>query len=97
MKKLNFKSCYYSNRLIDKIKQLNEISSQKVDIAQIEKAIYYAKKYHGNQKRQTGELYHPLEVAYMLANYTATRKSEYYQTHILVTAILHDTIEDSVP
>jgi hypothetical protein len=40
----------------------NEKSNHKVDIFEIKKAIYYAKKYHGNQKRASGEPYysHPL-------------------------------------
>ncbi|KJW01805.1 HD domain protein [Orientia tsutsugamushi str. Sido] len=42
------------------------------------------------QKRDTGELYytHPLEVAYMVADYS-------FETDTIITAILHDTIEDT--
>jgi len=58
---------------------------------EIKKAIYYAKKYHNFQMRQSGEPYysHPLEVAYNIADYI-------FETNILVTSILHDTIEDTV-
>ena len=44
----------------------------------------------GAQKRQSGEPYysHPLEVAYMVAEHRFT-------TDVLVTSILHDTIEDT--
>ncbi len=87
---LSFKPCYYSDRLIDKLLLLNEKADNKIDISQVKKAIYYARKYHGNQKRQSGELYysHPLEVAYMVSDYL-------FRTDIIVTSILHDTIEDT--
>ncbi|WP_371220413.1 HD domain-containing protein [Orientia tsutsugamushi] len=50
----------------------------------------YVKKYHGNQKRDTGEPYymHPLEVARMVADYS-------FKTDTIITAILHDVIEDT--
>ncbi|WP_041621147.1 HD domain-containing protein, partial [Orientia tsutsugamushi] len=52
--------------------------------------MFYAKKYHSNQKRDTGELYytHPLEVAHMVSDHT-------FKTDIIITAILHDVIEDT--
>ncbi len=80
----------YSDRLLAKIKNLNKATTKQVDICEIEKAIYYAKKYHGQQMRQSGEPYysHPLEVAYMVSNYL-------FRTEIIVTSILHDTIEDT--
>lgn len=85
-----FKTCYYSARLLNKLVILNESTNNKVDIKEIRKAIYYAKKYHGDQKRQSGEPYysHPLEVAYMISDYL-------FRTDIIVTSILHDTIEDT--
>jgi (p)ppGpp synthase/HD superfamily hydrolase len=87
-----FDSCKYSNRLLDKLLLLNEDKSKedKIDISKIQKAIYYAKKYHGDQKRQSGEPYysHPFEVAYMISDYL-------FRTDIIVTSILHDTIEDT--
>ncbi|WP_445668651.1 HD domain-containing protein [Orientia tsutsugamushi] len=56
----------------------------------VKKAIFYAKKYHSNQKRDTGEPYymHPLEVALMVADYS-------FKTDTIITAILHDVIEDT--
>jgi len=86
-----FKSCCYSERLLTKLLLLNETAKQKIDILEIKKAIYYARKYHGSQKRQSGEPYysHPLDVAYMVADHRLT-------TDVLVTCILHDTIEDTV-
>ena len=85
-----YKSCTYSESLINKINLQNEKSNHKVDILQIKKAIYYAKKYHGSQKRLSGEPYysHPLAVAELIAPYC-------FKTDILVTSILHDTLEDT--
>ena len=85
-----FESCCYSERLLTKLLLLNETATPKINILEIKKAIYYAKKYHVDQKRQSGEPYysHPLQVAYMVADYSLT-------TDILVTSILHDTIEDT--
>jgi (p)ppGpp synthase/HD superfamily hydrolase len=85
-----FESCYYSNRLLDKLILRNNSASRVVDITEIRKAIFYAKKYHGNQMRQSGDPYysHPLEVAYMVSDYL-------FRTDIIVTSILHDTIEDT--
>lgn len=95
MKNLNyfkFSNCCYSTKLLEKIKLLNlqqPVTSQ-VDIKQIIKAIYYAKKYHGNQKRDSGEPYysHPIKVACMVADYCFT-------TEIIVISILHDVLEDT--
>ena len=88
--KLKYKSCTYSESLLNKIYLQNEKSNHKVDILEIKKAIYYAKKYHGSQKRLSGEPYysHPLAVDELVAPYC-------FKTDILVTSILHDTIEDT--
>ncbi|NDE19068.1 MAG: bifunctional (p)ppGpp synthetase/guanosine-3',5'-bis(diphosphate) 3'-pyrophosphohydrolase, partial [Alphaproteobacteria bacterium] len=73
-----------------KLVALNEKAKKKINVLEVKKAIYYAKKYHGAQKRETGEPYysHPLEVASMVSDYL-------FRTDILVTSILHDTIEDT--
>ena len=85
-----YESCGYSESLLEKIYLQNEKSNSKVDISKIKKAIYYAKKYHGSQKRLSGEPYysHPLAVAELVAPYC-------FKTDILITSILHDTIEDT--
>jgi (p)ppGpp synthase/HD superfamily hydrolase len=85
-----FQSCYYSDRLLNKLLKLNNDASKPVDITEIKKAIYYAKKYHGTQKRLSGEDFysHPIEVAYMVSEYL-------FATDAIVTSILHDTIEDT--
>ncbi|ABE04498.1 MULTISPECIES: HD domain-containing protein [Rickettsia] len=84
-------NCRYSKRLLTKIMLINKMSKNMVDLNKIKKAIYFAKKYHGRQKRETGEFYysHPLEVAYMVSDYL-------FRTDIIVTSILHDCIEDTL-
>jgi (p)ppGpp synthase/HD superfamily hydrolase len=61
-----------------------------LDFKLINKAIYWARKYHGKQKRKSGEPYysHPLEVAYMISDYKL-------KTDVIVASILHDIIEDT--
>ena len=58
-----FEACIYSDKLLNKLLLLNKQASNKIDFTEVRKAIYYAKKYHGAQKRQSGEPYysHPLE------------------------------------
>lgn len=58
--------------------------------ALIDKAIDFAIKYHGSQLRASGDPYyhHPLEVAEIIAHMRLDTAS-------IVTAILHDTIEDT--
>lgn len=91
IKVTDLSNCRYSRRLLTKIMLINKISEHKVDLNKIKKAIYFAKKYHGGQKRETGEFYysHPLEVAYMVSDYL-------FRTDIIVTSILHDCIEDTL-
>ena len=81
-------SCKYSIRLIEKLKSLD--TQNVLDFELINKAIYFAKRYHGNQKRKSGEPYysHPLEVAYMISDYNL-------KTDVIVASILHDIIEDT--
>jgi (p)ppGpp synthase/HD superfamily hydrolase len=80
--------CQYSIRLIDKLKSLD--TKNVLDFALINKAIYWAKKYHGDQKRKSGEPYytHPLEVAYIISEYQL-------KTDVIVVSILHDIVEDT--
>ncbi|AJQ52552.1 MULTISPECIES: HD domain-containing protein [spotted fever group] len=86
-----FEVCVYAKKLLDKVSALNKIvRTIPVDIEAVKKAIYYARKYHGSQMRRSGEPYysHPIEVACMVADYL-------FRTDIIVTSILHDTIEDT--
>jgi (p)ppGpp synthase/HD superfamily hydrolase len=80
--------CKYSIRLIAKLKSLD--TKNVLDSNLINKAIYWAKKYHGNQKRKSGEPYytHLLEVAYMISDHKL-------KTDVIVASILHDIIEDT--
>ena len=81
-------SCYYSTRLLEKLKLLD--TKNVLDFELINKAIYWDKKYHGDQKRKSGESYycHPLEVAYMVSDYNL-------KTDVIAASILHDIIEDT--
>ena len=87
--------CKYSIRLIEKLKSLD--TQNVLDFKLINKAIYFARKYHGIQLRKSGEPFysHPLEVAYLFAEYAAKEEMQYYTTDLIITAILHDTIEDT--
>ena len=80
--------CQYSIRLIEKLKSLD--TKNILDFDLINKAIYWARKYHGDQKRKSGEPYysHPLEVAYMISEHNL-------KTDVIVASILHDIIEDT--
>jgi len=80
---------------MDKLTSLD--TENTLDLEMIDKAIYFAKKYHGSQLRKSGEPYytHPLEVAYLFGEYTGEEERRYYTTDLLSTAILHDTIEDT--
>ena len=80
--------CNYSIRLIEKLKSLD--TKNVLDFEIINKAVYWARKYHGDQKRKSGELYytHPLEVAYMVSDYNL-------KTDVIAASILHDIIEDT--
>ena len=90
-------NCKYAERLVNKLSELNQQVTIPVNIYEIRKGIYYAKKYHGSQMRQSGDPYysHPIEVAYMVAEYTAVNMPKYYRTDMIITSLLHDTIEDT--
>ncbi|WP_367363776.1 HD domain-containing protein [Candidatus Tisiphia endosymbiont of Nedyus quadrimaculatus] len=92
-----YQYCAYAERLVNELILLNTKVKQPIDIDVVKKGIYYAKKYHGSQMRQSGEPYysHPIEVAYMVAQYTALELPQYFRTDMIVTALLHDTIEDT--
>jgi len=56
----------------------------------LNRAYVFAMKAHGSQKRASGDPYfsHPLEVAGLLTLYRL-------DTDTIITALLHDTIEDT--
>ncbi|MCD8498136.1 MAG: bifunctional (p)ppGpp synthetase/guanosine-3',5'-bis(diphosphate) 3'-pyrophosphohydrolase [Alphaproteobacteria bacterium] len=75
-----------SAQLIDQIRHYNP----DLDSAIVENAYNYAKKMHEGQTRASGEPYytHPVEVAGILADMKM-------DTGTIITAILHDTLEDT--
>lgn len=87
-----FEVCDYSKKLIDRI------VDSPIDITEIEKGLYYTRKYHASQMRQSGEPYysHPIEVAIMLADFTALEAPKLYKSYMINVALLHDTIEDTI-
>lgn len=82
--------CCYSDRLLSKISLLNVKANNTLDIVKITQAIYYAKKYHGVQKRKSGEPYysHPIEVAYIMLDWSLN-------SELIIAALLHDIVEDT--
>ena len=80
--------CKYSIRLIEKLKSSDTKNILNFDL--INKAIYWARKYHGVQVRKSGEPFysHPLEVAYMISDYNL-------KTDLIIASILHDIVEDT--
>jgi len=73
--------------LLDKIRAYDP----NADEAMINRAYVFSMKAHGSQKRASGDLYysHPIEVAGILTDL-------HLDDETIVTAILHDTIEDTV-
>ena len=86
--KQHLKACQYSTRLIEKLKSLD--TQNTLDFDFIDKAVYWAKKYHDGQFRKSGEPFysHPLEVAHMVSDHLL-------QTNTIVASILHDIVEDT--
>ena len=84
----NLENCSYSIRLINKLKEID--IQNKLDFVLVNKAIYWAKKYHDGQFRKSGEPFytHPLEVAYMISDYNL-------KNDVIVASILHDIVEDT--
>ena len=83
--------CEYSTNLMNKLDEFSKEKNVKLNMKVIEKAITFAKKWHGTQMRKTGEhpfYWHPLKVAEMVAE-------RYCKTDVIVAAILHDVVEDS--
>lgn len=95
--KEKFELCVYAKKLLDKIEYLNTKTNNPVDIEEVKKGIYYARKYHGSQMRQSGDPYysHPIEVAIMIAEFTAYKELDFYTNNVIIASLLHDTIEDT--
>jgi MFS family permease len=83
--------CEYSEALLNKLEIISKEENRKLNMKLIEKAIIFAKKWHGTQMRKTGDrpfYSHPLKVAEMVAEH-------YCKTDVIVASILHDVVEDS--
>ena len=95
--KEKFEECIYAKKLLNKLKYLNTKVANPVNLEEIKKAIYYARKYHGLQMRKSGDPYysHPVEVAIMVAEFTAMEVPKLYTGIMMQAALLHDTIEDT--
>ncbi|QCS24120.1 bifunctional (p)ppGpp synthetase/guanosine-3',5'-bis(diphosphate) 3'-pyrophosphohydrolase [Rickettsia parkeri] len=93
----NFESCKYSDQLIERLLFLNTQVKQPIDIREVQKGIYYARKYHGEQMRQSGDPYysHPIAVTIMVAEFVAKEVPKLFTFRMLQAALLHDTIEDT--
>lgn len=85
-----YKNCRFSGKLISAIEFLNQNAEETIHISEVKKAIHFAKRHHGDQMRESGLPFysHPIEVAYMCLRYI-------YKTDVIVTAILHDVVEDT--
>ena len=61
------------------------------DLQLVKDAYTFAARFHGNQRRRSGEPYinHPVEVAFILADKLHMDKD------VICTALLHDTVEDT--
>jgi guanosine-3',5'-bis(diphosphate) 3'-pyrophosphohydrolase len=72
--------------LVEKIKSYDPDANEDL----INRAYVFSMKAHGSQKRASGDPYfsHPVEVAYKLTQYKLDTSS-------IVTALLHDTVEDT--
>ena len=83
--------CEYSTHLMNKLNEFSKEKNAKLNMKLIDKAVTFAKRWHGTQMRKTGDhpfYWHPLKVAEMVAE-------RYTKTDVVIGAILHDTVEDS--
>ena len=83
---------YNQNDNQELVKMLEDILlyKPKANIKIISKAYHFCVKYHGDQKRESGENYytHPIAVAKMIIDMK-------FDESTISTALLHDTIEDT--
>ena len=83
-------TCIYSKKLLQKLKEINKKSNNKIYLEAIKKAITFIRRYHAGQMRKSGEPFysHPLEVASFVSYYS-------FSTEVIITGILHDVVEDT--
>lgn len=86
--------CKYSKKLMRKLYAMNFLHKKHnlpvANVTMIKKAIYFAKKYHHGQLRNTKQPFisHPITVANMCMDYI-------FNTNVIVAALLHDIVEDT--
>src|ERR1700761_3681467 len=75
--------------LVERVRSYDPGLSEEAEAA-LNRAYVYSVKMHGSQLRESGDPYfsHPVEVAGILTNYKLDSAS-------IITALLHDTIEDT--
>ena len=83
-------TCIYSQKLLEQLEKINQKFNNTIDIEIIKDAITFIRRYHAGQMRKSGEPFysHPLEVASLVASYLT-------KTEVIITAILHDVVEDT--
>ena len=92
--KYTLEHCIYSDSLLNNLEELNnnqiQYKNEQVNIDFIKKGISFAKYYHGQQMRKSGEPYysHPIIVAEMVSNHM-------FRENPIIGALLHDTLEDT--
>lgn len=82
----------WTNVLLTKLEERNNNEGVPlVNMEDVRRAIFYCKKYHADQKRDSGEPYysHPIIVARIVSNYC-------FNTEAVITSLLHDIIEDTL-
>ncbi|MCD5383044.1 RelA/SpoT family protein [Candidatus Gracilibacteria bacterium] len=80
----------YLKSLKEKIDEINLNLKEKINLDEVEKAYFFAKKAHEGQFRASGEDYiaHPVEVAKIVLDLKPG-------TETVISAILHDVVEDT--
>ena len=80
----------YHKNFMTKLYEVNKTIKNPINVSVIEKAIIDTQKWHGEQKRQTGEPYysHPIEVAMYTLEHEPT-------VNTLIAALFHDLLEDT--
>ncbi len=76
-------------KMVERLKE-ELINYSKEDVDSIMEAVEYAARYHGKQKRASGEdfIIHPLAVAIILAEMNVEK-------NMIIAGILHDVVEDT--
>ena len=80
----------YAENLVNKLNNICKNSNVEINLLSVQEAIIFAKECHKGQFRKSGEPFysHPLAVAELVADYSLDEIS-------IISAILHDTLEDS--